>query len=88
MFLFTSCQFVIKNTGDYTVHLVDPDRLVEWSMIEEVHIDSNEIISCPICLYPPQAGKMTKCGHIFCWSCILHYLRYYSLFSSLTSMAN
>jgi len=73
-FLQANCQFVIKNTGDYTVHLVDPDRLVEWSMIEEIHIDSNEIISCPICLYPPQAGKMTKCGHIFCWSCILHYL--------------
>lgn len=29
---------------------------------------------CPICLGAPVAAKMTKCGHIYCWSCILHYL--------------
>lgn len=31
-------------------------------------------LSCPICLYPPVAGKMTRCGHVYCWPCILHYL--------------
>lgn len=31
-------------------------------------------MSCPICLGPPVAGKMTKCGHVYCWPCILHYL--------------
>jgi hypothetical protein len=25
-------------------------------------------------LYPPTAAKITRCGHVFCWSCILHYL--------------
>lgn len=30
--------------------------------------------SCPICLGPPVAAKITKCGHIYCWPCILHYL--------------
>ena len=29
---------------------------------------------CPICLSPPCAAKMTKCGHVFCWSCVLQYL--------------
>ncbi|KAJ3890417.1 hypothetical protein GG344DRAFT_77862 [Lentinula edodes] len=29
---------------------------------------------CPICLSPPTAPRMTKCGHIFCFPCILHYL--------------
>ncbi len=70
-----SCQFVVKNNGDYSIHMANPDVLVEWNKIEEIHIDSNEFISCPICLYQPIAGKMTKCGHIYCWSCILHYLR-------------
>ncbi|KAF8079028.1 hypothetical protein FPV67DRAFT_1467251 [Lyophyllum atratum] len=30
--------------------------------------------TCPICLSPPTAPRMTKCGHIFCFPCILHYL--------------
>jgi hypothetical protein len=25
---------------------------------------------CPICLYPPVAPRMTKCGHIFCADCL------------------
>ncbi|KAK4683693.1 hypothetical protein P7C73_g6539, partial [Tremellales sp. Uapishka_1] len=31
--------------------------------------------SCPICLGKPVAGRMTKCGHIFCFPCILHYIQ-------------
>lgn len=72
-FLQANCRFVVQNTGDYSVHMVDPDLMVDWNKIEEIHIDSNDQ-TCPICLYPPQAGKMTKCGHIYCWPCILHYL--------------
>ncbi|KAG7452199.1 uncharacterized protein BT62DRAFT_926410 [Guyanagaster necrorhizus] len=30
--------------------------------------------TCPICLSPPTASRMTKCGHVFCYPCILHYL--------------
>ncbi|KZP25367.1 hypothetical protein FIBSPDRAFT_1041511 [Athelia psychrophila] len=30
--------------------------------------------TCPICLSPPVAPRMTKCGHVFCFPCILHYL--------------
>ncbi|RNA33446.1 RING finger 10 [Brachionus plicatilis] len=73
-FLQANCQFVVKEGQDYSVHMVDPDRLVDWSRIEEIHIETLEPISCPICLYEPTCGKMTKCGHIYCWSCILHYL--------------
>ncbi|KAF7347360.1 RING finger domain protein [Mycena venus] len=29
--------------------------------------------TCPICLSPPTAPRMTKCGHVFCFPCILHY---------------
>ena len=35
---------------------------------------SSEETSCPICLFPPSAGKMSECGHVFCYTCILHYL--------------
>lgn len=67
---------MVKNTGDYTVNLCDPDRLVDWELIEEVQIETmdSSSLSCPICLYEPVAAKMTKCGHVYCWSCMLHYL--------------
>ncbi|TFY67316.1 hypothetical protein EVJ58_g1693 [Rhodofomes roseus] len=32
------------------------------------------LTTCPICLSPPTAPRMTKCGHVFCFPCILHYL--------------
>lgn len=39
-------------------------------------LHNSENLSCPICLHPPVAGKMTRCGHVYCWPCILRYLRY------------
>ncbi|ODN00477.1 RING finger protein 10, partial [Orchesella cincta] len=33
-----------------------------------------EMPKCPICLDSPVAAKITKCGHIYCWPCFLHYL--------------
>ncbi|KAH7914740.1 hypothetical protein BJ138DRAFT_999454 [Hygrophoropsis aurantiaca] len=39
------------------------------------HLSQEEgITTCPICLSPPTAPRMTKCGHVFCLPCILHYL--------------
>lgn len=37
-------------------------------------LESHEGAACPICLSPPTAPRMTKCGHVFCYSCILQYL--------------
>lgn len=73
-YLQANCQFVVRAGEDYTPVLASPDNLVEWAKIEQVHIFSSEEPQCPICLYPPVAAKMTKCGHIYCWPCILHYL--------------
>ncbi|OCH87475.1 hypothetical protein OBBRIDRAFT_781606 [Obba rivulosa] len=40
----------------------------------EHSIQEEGIMTCPICLSPPTAPRMTKCGHVFCFPCILHYL--------------
>ncbi|EGO04837.1 hypothetical protein SERLA73DRAFT_173968 [Serpula lacrymans var. lacrymans S7.3] len=32
------------------------------------------LTTCPICLSPPTVPRLTKCGHVFCFPCILHYL--------------
>lgn len=74
LFLQANCQFVVSDDNDYSVHFADPDTLVSWDFVEQVRIFSHEVPSCPICLYPPVAAKITRCGHIFCWACILHYL--------------
>jgi len=73
-FLQANCQFVVRDTGNYAVHTVDSDMLVDWDLIEQVSIFSHDVPSCPICLFPPTAAKITRCGHIYCWSCMLHYL--------------
>lgn len=73
-FLQANCQFVVQEGQDYSVNHTDPDLLVDWEWIEQVRLFCHEVPSCPICLYPPVAAKMTRCGHIYCWPCILHYL--------------
>lgn len=73
-YLQANYQFVVKSGGNYKINLVDPDILVDWTLIEQVLIYCYENPSCPICLYPATAAKITRCGHIYCWTCILHYL--------------
>ncbi|EMD41869.1 hypothetical protein CERSUDRAFT_110428 [Gelatoporia subvermispora B] len=40
----------------------------------ERSVQEEGITACPICLSPPTAPRMTRCGHVFCYPCILHYL--------------
>ncbi|EGI70202.1 PREDICTED: RING finger protein 10 isoform X1 [Acromyrmex echinatior] len=75
-FVQASCQFVVTASRDYSLHLTNPDILVDWKSIEQIILHNSENLSCPICLHPPVAGKMTRCGHVYCWPCILRYLRY------------
>lgn len=75
-FLQANCQFVALDGHDYSVHKADPDWPVDWEYIEEIgfkHTASTQT-TCPICLEPPIAAKITRCGHIYCWTCMLHYL--------------
>lgn len=75
IFVIHSCQFVVKSSGDYKPYTCSPDLLVDWPLIEQIHqLNSTEEPQCPICLYHPVAAKMTRCGHVYCWPCILHYL--------------
>ena len=74
-YLQANCQFVVRKGSDYSRHLKDPDVIVEWENIEQVRLKTtSDVPSCPICLYPPTAAKITKCGHVYCWTCVLHYL--------------
>ncbi|CAF0865809.1 unnamed protein product, partial [Didymodactylos carnosus] len=52
----------------------DPDLPIDWTKVEQVRLCSNEQLKCPICLCQPVAGKITRCGHVYCWPCVFHYL--------------
>ncbi|KAF8531265.1 hypothetical protein JB92DRAFT_191708 [Gautieria morchelliformis] len=78
---------MMKPSGDYTVHFADPDIFFQWHDVLQVIIprtsagaavgargDEEGSMTCPICLSPPTAPRMTRCGHVFCFPCILHYL--------------
>jgi hypothetical protein len=72
---FFSCQFIVQaGSIDYSVHFADPDLAIDWLRVEQVRLHSMQTLKCPICLSEPQAGKITRCGHVYCWSCLLHYL--------------
>ncbi|CAL1694077.1 unnamed protein product [Somion occarium] len=89
-FVNAQYRFVMNPSGDYTVHFADPDIYFQWHDILQVilprittatsassgyhHVEAEGVTTCPICLSPPTAPRMTKCGHIFCYPCILHYL--------------
>ncbi|GBP14516.1 RING finger protein 10 [Eumeta japonica] len=73
LYLQASCQFVVKEDGDYSVNLVDPDVPIKWDLIEEIVVRSTGRLECPICLGAPVAGRVGRCGHVHCWPCALHY---------------
>ncbi|RDB29105.1 putative RING finger protein P8B7.23 [Hypsizygus marmoreus] len=89
-FVNAQYRFVMNPTGDYTVHFADPDIFFQWHDILQVIVPRSSALAsaaggghsgqeegnttCPICLSPPTAPRMTKCGHVFCFPCILHYL--------------
>ncbi|EUC56692.1 alkylbase DNA N-glycosylase, putative [Rhizoctonia solani AG-3 Rhs1AP] len=85
-FLNAQYRFVMNPTGDYTVHFADPDIFFQWEDILQILVPRSSafasagtaaegITTCPICLSPPTAPRMTKCGHVYCFPCILHYLQ-------------
>ncbi|KAK9763520.1 hypothetical protein K7432_009718 [Basidiobolus ranarum] len=73
-FINANFRFLVNPTGDYTVQSVDPDVNINWEDIEQVVITSQSPVTCPICLSEPCAARVTKCGHIYCYQCVLHYL--------------
>ncbi|VVC33085.1 Hypothetical protein CINCED_3A022956 [Cinara cedri] len=73
-FLIANCQFVVKFGIDYTQWMCDQDEIVHWDCIEQIKMFSTQFIKCPICMDIPITPKMTRCGHIYCWPCILRYL--------------
>ncbi|CAI5743284.1 unnamed protein product [Peronospora destructor] len=76
-YLHANYRFVIAPLDpDAVVPTWDFEALTKWSFVEQVLLwyDAESPHTCPICMDDFRAPKITKCGHIFCWPCILRYL--------------
>ncbi|KAJ1470077.1 hypothetical protein T484DRAFT_2102808 [Baffinella frigidus] len=73
-FMAANYSFVVAAGGDYSVHVADPDKSLDWESIKEVHVAMDAESTCPICLEPPTAARLTQCGHVYCWPCIKRLL--------------
>lgn len=69
-FIRTCCKFFVLPNVRCEAEEANPDLIVNWDAIEYLQVQCTEEPVCPICLGPPLAAKMTRCGHIYCW-CVL-----------------
>ena len=74
----------------YARYLMDPSAIVEWKDVIEVvytqpkELSSSQKTQCPICMEPAGfmvAPRVTKCGHLFCYACLLQYLDFEKQYS-------
>jgi hypothetical protein len=74
-------RFILKpkSNQDYFFSTYEPDYFVEWDDILMVLAKRNTEYMCPIWREEQLVAPIiSKCGHIFCWPWILHYLLYAS----------
>jgi len=86
-FVHAQYRFVLNPTGDYTAHFSDPDIYHYWPNVLQVIVNcappstsgldtlsdrAEQENFCPICLCEPSAPRMSKCGHVYCYPCLLH----------------
>ena len=65
-YILANFRFIVRQGASFSV-----DSSIDWTSIEQVLIPVSDPPICPICLEcPPCLPKMTRCGHLFCWTCI------------------
>lgn len=64
-------KFILRHDGNYKPQLLDPNLPLDVKDIIRVAVRQNDY-HCPICMGDEfVAPRMTKCGHIFCYPCLL-----------------
>jgi hypothetical protein len=66
----------VKAGKDFLLNLYDPNENIEWKDVVTViyNMINASDVQCPICLEnltQMVSPKITKCGHIYCWPCVL-----------------
>eukprot|EP00008_Paramoeba_atlantica_P012122 CAMPEP_0201492886 /NCGR_PEP_ID=MMETSP0151_2-20130828/35162_1 /ASSEMBLY_ACC=CAM_ASM_000257 /TAXON_ID=200890 /ORGANISM="Paramoeba atlantica, Strain 621/1 / CCAP 1560/9" /LENGTH=678 /DNA_ID=CAMNT_0047879955 /DNA_START=31 /DNA_END=2067 /DNA_ORIENTATION=- len=72
-FLQANFRFIMKPDKDYSLMIRDPDLCPDWEDVQCLVMSSTTAYECPVCLGPPKIPRISRCGHIFCWACLLQY---------------
>ncbi|KAJ1514016.1 hypothetical protein HMI55_005041 [Coelomomyces lativittatus] len=76
-FLSTSFRFILTPGKEYSLICKDPNAFVPWENVEQVIIPTTTLPHCPICLSEsPLIPRVTKCGHVYCFPCLLQLHAY------------
>ena len=80
-YVYKSCEMLdgdqekIDNLNDILFsHSKHPNIQPDWSLLFSIIAHQPEEFVCPICLFSPVAPRITKCGHVFCYDCILQHI--------------
>ena len=65
---------MVYSAIDYSAYESSPDMMVEWDVVEEVRMHKTDPPNCPICLYPPVAGKVGVIIKEFPVSCLAQFM--------------
>lgn len=49
--------------------------LKEYNLQGDVKVNENRVLNCGMCLGERREGVCTPCGHCFCWTCLLQWMR-------------
>lgn len=81
-FIQTNFQYVVNK--NFKADTQNPDQRVIWNLVETaIFSPEEEEYCCPVCFDDEIcAPKMTPCGHIFCYPCIVHLFKGYDVCSS------
>jgi hypothetical protein len=67
-------RFALKFAGNFSLLQVEPNVVLDWGKVSKVTRMTYDQYQCPICLESAMtAPRITKCGHCFCYPCILRY---------------
>lgn len=74
-YVHANYRFIVAPDRAYHAQAANADVHLDWNSVLQVLVsEQTQAASCPICLSPPVAPRMARCGHIFCLPCLIRYM--------------
>jgi len=74
-FAHANFKFLLADCADLRACSNDADAMASWDDVARVESMTEDELTCPICFDDkPRAGRITTCGHVFCFPCIARHV--------------
>lgn len=74
-YVHANYRFIVNPLHRYHAQAANADVHLDWNSVLQVLASAKtQAANCPICLSTPVAARMAKCGHIFCFPCLIRYM--------------